>query len=456
MSNESISEELNSGLVAGVATHDGKECEGIPDSENKKKNKRKKKKKKKVETSDNDPHGCDAKAENTGPLPKSFENDQGEDGNELHSSNKGTPIEEGEEVVPAPREASGGKKRKKKKKKKSKESETSMDYEEDPNANNSLKQQTEEQDDTSPKDGSGVAKDDKRYFVETKREEQEDEDSSQSRAEDNASPSERIESKEKKVETSDNDPHGCDAKAENTGPLPKSFENDQGEDGNELHSSNKGTPIEEGEEVVPAPREASGGKKRKKKKKKKSKESETSMVYVEDLKPNNSLKQHTEKQDDTSPMDGSGVAKDDKRHFVETKRNEQGDEDNSQSLAEDNASLSERIESKDQDDDTASSIGEKTTSVPVPYKESEICTPKDGDEKGEAESERTMKPSSRASEELHVDGLAPLRDPSSVAVQVGGEGEEEIEDRGEKEEEEEKVESDSHGDPSDFPSGNEE
>ena len=140
MSNKSISEELNSGLVAGVATHDGKECEGIPDSENKKKNKRKKKKKKKVETSDIDPHGCDAKAENTGPLPKSFENDQGEDGNELHSSNKGTPIEEGEEVVPAPREASGGKKRKKKKKKKSKESETSMDYEEDPNANNSLKE----------------------------------------------------------------------------------------------------------------------------------------------------------------------------------------------------------------------------------------------------------------------------------------------------------------------------
>ena len=266
----------------------------------------------------------------------------------------------------------------------------------------------------------------------------------------------RKKKKKKKVETSDNDPHGCDAKAENTGPLPKSFENDNGEDGNKLHSSDEGTPIEEGEEVVQAPREASGSKKRKKKKKKKSKESETSMVYVEDLKPNNSLKQHTEKQDDTSPMDGSGVAKDDKRHFVETKRNEQGDEDNSQSLAEDNASLSERIESKDQDDDTASSIGEKTTSVPVPYKESEICTPKDGDEKGEAESERTMKPSSRASEELHVDGLAPLRDPSSVAVQVGGEGEEEIEDRGEKEEEEEKVESDSHGDPSDFPSGNEE
>ena len=446
MSNESISEELNSGLVAGVATHDGKECEGIPDSENKKKNKRKKKKKKKkVETSDIDPHGCDDEAENTGPLPKSFENDQGEDGNELHSSNKGTPIEEGEEVVPAPREASGGKKRKKKKKKKTKESETSMDYEEDPNANNSLKQQTE--------DGSGVAKDDKR-------EEQEDEDNSQSLAEDNASPSERIESKEKKVGTSDNDPHGCDAEAENTGPLPKSFENDNGEDGNKLHSSDKGTPIEEGEKVIPAPREASGGKKRKKKNKKKSKESETSMVYVEDLKPNNSLKQHTEKQDDTSPMDGSGVAKDDKRHFVETKRNEQGDEDNySQSLAEDNASLSERKESKDQDDDTASSIDEKTTSVPVPHKECEICTPKDEDEKGEAESERTMKPSSRVSEELHVDGLAPLRDPSSVAVQTdigGGEGEEEIEDRREKEEEEEKVESDSHGDPSNIPSGNEE
>ncbi|PFX18985.1 uncharacterized protein LOC111338800 [Stylophora pistillata] len=516
MSSDSVPQELNSGLEAGVAIPEEKECavslltkednkeslEGIPNSQNKKKNKRKKRKKRKgeTETSDIDPHGCNAEAGNTGPHPKSFQNEQGEDESGLHSGDMGSLIKESEEVVVPPREASGSKK---KKRKKSKESVTSaVCEEEDLKTNNALKQQAEKRADTSLKDRSGVAED-MGFPIEEigevviapreasgskkkkRKKSKESVTSAVCEEEDLKTNNALKQQAEKRADTSLKDRSGVAedmgfpieeigevvvAPREASGSKKKKSKESvtsaiceeedltsknalkqqvekqddaSSKDGSGV-TEEMGSPIEESEEVVVVPREASGSKKKKKKKKKKNKESVTSAVCEEDLTINNALKQQAEKQDDTSLKDGS---------VVEAKRGGQEGEANSETLIEGNDSVSKRIESKDQDEVTASGGDEKTAIVP--RKECETCIPKNKDEKAKADCETTIETCGSVSE----DGLAPPRYPSLAAEhkdKVGGEGGGEIEEREEKEEEKESVETDSDDDPSGIASGNEE